>query len=328
MRPRIWVSGPIIDAELHRLHELAEVTVRRSEIRPTAAEAAAEATGTAAILPAYGAPVDASVMDAAGSSLRLIANFGVGYDNIDVRAATDRGIAVSNTPDAVVSATADIAFGLLLAAARRFGEGLQAALEDRWLQAQAGMLGQELEGATLGIIGLGRIGAAVARRAGGFGMKIGYSSRTRKPELEQALRAQYRSLGELLAESDFISLHCALTPETRHILDAHAFARMKKSAIVINTGRGGLIDQPALIQAVRAGLIAGAGLDVTDPEPPAIDDPVLHTPGIFVLPHLGSASYRARAWMTRICVDNILAMLRGEPLPNCVNAVDLESRGA
>jgi glyoxylate reductase len=150
-------------------------------------------------------------------------------------------------------------------------------------------------------------------------MRLLYHSRRRKPELEAALGLQYRPLAELLAEADFLSLHCALTPETRHLLNAAAFAQMKPSALVINSGRGGLINQAALLEAVRNGQIAGAGLDVTDPEPPAPDDPILNEPRILVTPHIGSASVVARTGMTRVCVENILAVLRGEPPPNRVN---------
>jgi phosphoglycerate dehydrogenase-like enzyme len=166
---------------------------------------------------------------------------------------------------------------------------------------------------------MGRIGAAVARRAQGFGMRVLYNSRRRRQELEAALGVQFRTLPELLGEADFVTLHTALTPETRHILNAQALARMKPTALLINTGRGGLVDQPALLAAVLEGRIAGAGLDVTDPEPPAPDDPILHEPRILVTPHIGSASVMARTAMTRVCVANLLAALRGGIPPNRVN---------
>lgn len=319
MKPKVWVTGPVMDYELEPLRAVAEVEVRGDPVKPSVDEMLARVPGLAAILPVSGAPVNAAVLEAAGPSLKAVCNFGVGYDNVEVTAASQRGVVVTNTPDVLVNATADIAFGLIIAAGRRFGEAQRAALEDRWLWAQGLLWGQEISGATLGILGLGRIGTAVARRAQGFGMKVLYHSRLRKPEVEFALGCQYVSFDELLAHSDFLSLHCALTSDTRHILNAEALSRMKQTATVVNTGRGGLIDQAALLAAVREGRIAGAGLDVTDPEPPRPDDPVLHTPGVFVLPHIGSASYVARGGMTRVAVRNILAVLSGERPPNCVN---------
>jgi glyoxylate reductase len=319
MKPRVWITGPVAESALGPLRELAEVEVRAEPVKASPDEMLPRVPGLAGLLPVNGARVDAAVMDAAGPSLRAIAQFGVGYDNIDVAAATARVIAVTNTPDVLVNATADLAFGLLIAAGRCFDVGRQAALDDRWQWAQGLLWGQEVSGAVLGILGMGRIGTAVARRAQGFGMRVLYHSRTRKPELEFALGCEYRSFEDLLAEADFLSLHCALTPETRHLIDAAALARMKPTAVLVNTGRGGLIDQAALLRAVREGALAGAGLDVTDPEPPAPDDPVLHTPGIFVTPHLGSCSVAARTGMTRVCVRNLVAALSGERPPNCVN---------
>lgn len=319
MKPRVWITGPVAESALTPLLEIADVELRAAPEKATPDEMVPKVPGLAGVLPVNGARVDARVMDAAGPSLKVISTFGVGYDNIEVAAATERGIPVTNTPNVLVNATADIAFGLLLAAGRRFGEGRQAALDDRWQWAQGLLWGQEVHGSTLGIVGLGRIGTAVARRAQGFGMRVLYTSRRPKPEVEFALGCEYRSYDELLAESDFISLHCAMTPETRHILNAEALAKMKRTAVVVNTGRGGLIDQAALIAAVREGRIAGAGLDVTDPEPPSPDDPVLHTPGIFVLPHIGSCSVVARTGMTAVCVKNLVAVLTGRRPPNCVN---------
>lgn len=319
MNARVWITGPVAEGALAPLREIAAVTVRPAPEKASADEMLAGVPGVSGLLPVNGACVDAAVLKAAGPDLRVIANFGVGYDNVNVAAATARGIPVTNTPDVLVEATADVAFGLLIAAARRFGEGQAAARADRWQWAQGLLWGQEVSGGTLGILGMGRIGAAVARRARGFGMRVLYHSRRRKPEVEFALGAEYASLDALLREADFLSLHCALTAETRHLLDAAAFERMKPSAVLVNTGRGGLVDQAALLDAVRCGRIAGAGLDVTDPEPPDPEDPVLHTPGIFVTPHIGSASVAARTGMTRVCVLNLVAVLQGGRPPNCVN---------
>ncbi len=318
-RPRVWITGPVVEAALADLRAIADVTVRQIPETASLDEMRAGAVGMSAIIPISGGRVDGSVMDAAGPGLKVVANFGVGYDNIDVAAATARRIPVTNTPDVLVEATADAAFGLLIAAGRRFGEGQTAMLENRWQWAQGLLWGQEVFGSTLGILGLGRIGAAVARRAQGFGMRVLYHSRNRKPEAEVSLRAEYCSFEELIRQSDFLSLHCALRPETRHILNAAALAMMKPTAVVVNTGRGGLIEQSALIEAVRNKQIAGAGLDVTDPEPPSPDDPILHTPGIFVIPHLGSASVAARQGMTRLSAGNALAVLTGRSPLTCVN---------
>jgi glyoxylate reductase len=317
-KPIIWITGPVADVALAPLHELAEVRQRTAPERASLAEVRAGVAGLTGLLPVNGAGVAAAVLEAAGPSLRIVANFGVGYDNVDVAACVARGVIVTNTPDVLTEATADVAFGLLLAAARRFTEGVEAARQDRWQWAQALLWGHDVGGAALGILGLGRIGAAVARRGHGFGMRLLYHSRHRKPELEAALGLRYCTLPELLAESDFLSLHCALTPETHHILNREAFARMKPSAMLVNTGRGGLVDQAALLEAIHAGRIAGAALDVTDPEPPALDDPILHDPRLLVTPHIGSASIGARTGMTRVCVANLLAALRGETPPNQV----------
>jgi glyoxylate reductase len=318
-RPVIWITGPVAELALAPLHELADIGLRRAPERASPEEMMAGAAGATGLLPVNGARVDDAVLDAAGPGLRVIANFGVGYDNVDVAACAARDIVVTNTPDVLTNATADLAFGLMLAAARRFGEGSVAARADRWQWAQALLWGHDVSDATLGIVGMGRIGAAVARRAQGFGMRVLYFSRRRRPELEAALGLQYRTLAELLAEADFVSLHCALNPDSRHILNAESLALMKPTALVVNTGRGGLIDQPALLQAVQAGRIAGAGLDVTDPEPPPPDDPILQEPRVVVTPHIGSASIMARTAMTRVCVTNLLAVLQGEMPPNRVN---------
>jgi glyoxylate reductase len=318
-RPIVWITGPVAEDVLAPLREVAEIR-QRSEANPAPPEEmVANAPGLAGVLTVNGPRVDDAFLRAAGPGFKIVANFGVGYDNVDVAACSAHDVMVTNTPDVLTEATADVAFGLLLAAARRFPEGNAAAHADRWKWAQALLWGQDVAGATLGILGLGRIGAAVARRAQGFQMRLLYHSRRRKPELEAALGLSYRPFPDLLAESDFISIHCALTPETRQILNAEAFRQMKPTAIIVNSGRGGLVDQPALLDAVRTGQIAGAGLDVTDPEPPAPDDPILHEPRIVVTPHIGSASVHARTGMTRVCVENLLAALRGEAPPNWVN---------
>jgi glyoxylate reductase len=251
--------------------------------------------------------VDAALLDAA-PRLRAIANMAVGTDNIDLEAAAARGIAVGNTPDVLTDATADIAFALLLALARKIVPGAAKVRSGEWRTWEpAGDLGADLAGATLGIVGWGRIGQAVARRSEGFGMEVVHSS-----------RSSGIPLPELLAAADFVSLHTPLTPDTRGLIDAAALERMKPTALLINTARGGVVDQDALRAALAAGTIAGAALDVTDPEPLPPDHPLLDAPNLLVVPHVGSATVRTRAKMAAMAVDNLLAALAGRPMPHPV----------
>jgi glyoxylate reductase len=249
--------------------------------------------------------IDADLLEAA-PRMRAIANYAVGTDNIDLEAARARGIAVGVTPGVLTDATADIAFALLLAIARRLPEGEAAVRDGEWTTWEPDwLLGRDVHGATLGIVGRGRIGDAVARRAEGFGMTVVHHGRSSGIPLE-----------ELLAQADFVSLHVPLTPETRHLIDGAALARMKPTAYLVNTARGGVVDQDALAAALRDGTIAGAALDVTDPEPLPPDDPLLDAPNLIVLPHLGSATHATRRAMADLAVDNLLAALDGKPMPN------------
>lgn len=256
----------------------------------------------------------------AAPRLRIVANMAVGYDNIDPAAAADLGVWVTNTPGVLAETTADLAFGLLLAAARRIVESDRDTRAGGWKTwSPTGFLGVDAFGATLGIVGLGEIGEAVARRARGFKMRILYHSRTRKPALEADLGLEYRPLPELLAESDFVSLHTPLTPETRHLIDAAALAAMKPGAILVNTARGQVVDQDALVDALRAGRLGGAALDVTTPEPLPLDHPLYAFPNVIITPHIGSASRATRARMAEMAAANILAVLTGREPPNPVN---------
>ena len=259
--------------------------------------------------------VDAELIGLA-PNLKVISNCAVGVDNVDLAAATHRGIPVGNTPDVLTDATADMAFALLLAAARRIVEGVAYVRAGKWktwnLQL---LLGADLGGATLGIIGFGRIGKAVARRAQGFGLRIVYSD----PMTSPALGAELTDLESLLSESDFVSLHVPLTSKTRHMINASTLAKMKPNAILINTSRGPVIDHAALREALQEGRIGAAALDVTEPEPLEPDDPLLKLDNCIVVPHLGSASKRTREQMAMLAANNLLAGLRGERLPHCVN---------
>jgi glyoxylate reductase len=247
--------------------------------------------------------VDRQLLDAA-PHLRAIANYAVGSDNIDLAEAGARSIAVGVTPDVLTDATADLAFALLLAAARRLTDAHQAVTTGRWRTWEPqGWLGADVHGATLAIVGPGRIGRAVARRGAGFDMKI--ITVGRDDDLHEALQ-----------QADFVSLHAPLTPSTHHLIDAAALAAMKPTAILVNTGRGGLVDQDALRQALQEQRLAGAALDVTDPEPLPADHPLLTAPNLLVVPHIGSATHTARERMTELAVDNLLAGLDGRPMPH------------
>lgn len=276
--------------------------------------------GVEAILSILTDPIDAEVMDAAGPQLRVIANYAVGFNNIDVQAATSRGIAVTNTPGVLTETTADIAWALLMAAARRIAESeryLRAGKWEGWGPQQ--FLGVDVHGATLGIYGMGRIGQAVARRGKGFGMRVLYTSRSPiEPNVESELGAERVDKDTLLAESDFLSIHCPLTDETRGGFGAAEFKAMKSRAVLINTSRGPVVDEAALAHALQHGDLFGAGLDVFEKEPLVHPD-ILQCENAVLIPHLGSASFATRRRMAEMTAENILAVLNGETPPNCVN---------
>jgi lactate dehydrogenase-like 2-hydroxyacid dehydrogenase len=264
--------------------------------------------------------IDAGLMDAAGSTLKVISQMAVGYDNIDVAAATARGIPVGNTPGVLTETTADFAFCLLMAAARRVVEA------ERYVKAGAWktwgptlLMGYDVHGATLGLVGFGRIGQAMARRAGGFDMRILYHDPAADPAEAKRLNAHSRSLEELLAESDFVSLHVPLTPETHHLIGERQLRQMKPTAVLINTARGPVVDPRSLYESLRQRTIAAAALDVTDPEPIPPDDPLLSLENCLIVPHIASSSHATRTRMATMAADNLAAGLRGERLPHCVN---------
>jgi glyoxylate reductase len=260
---------------------------------------------------------------AAAPALRVVANVAVGVDNIDLDAAAERGVVVTNTPDVLTDATADLTMALLLAVARRVPEGDAHVRSGRWdawhlLPAQ---LGLDVSGRTLGIVGLGRIGQAVARRAAhGFGMRVLYHSRTRRPDAEAVLGVVHTGLDELLSISDIVSLHAPLTPATRHLIGARELARMSPHAILVNTARGPLVDEAALADALAQGRLAGAGLDVFEREPAVHPGLLARRERVVLLPHVGSATASTRRRMARTALDNAQAVLRGDPPPNPVPA--------
>ena len=263
--------------------------------------------------------IDMEVLDAAGPGLKVISSCAVGVDNVDVAAATARGIPVGNTPGVLTDATADLTFALLLAAARRVVEGDRLVKNGGWKTWELGLLlGADLHGATLGIVGFGRIGRAMARRASGFGMRIIFTDPgPAKPEA--GVEATQVDFDTLLRQSDFVSLHCPLTAETRGLMNAAAFAKMKPTAVLVNTSRGAVVDQAALYNALNSKRIFAAALDVTDPEPIPGDSPLLTLENCIVVPHIASASRQTREKMSMMAAENLIAGLKGERLPNCVN---------
>ena len=306
---RIFVTRELPGAALARLKESHDTTIWPGQLPPSYEQLREHSAEADALLTLLTDRIDAQLI-AGAPKLRVIANYAVGYDNIDVAAAGARGIQVGNTPDALTDATADLTFALLMAAARRITEAAAFARNGQWQTWEpAGFLGADVHGATLGIIGLGRIGQAVARRAAGFGMEV----------LTTETRDQH-NLEHLLRRSDFVSIHLPLTDGTRKLIGAQAFALMKPTAILVNTARGAIVDRDALAKALHTGQLAGAALDVTDPEPLAADDPLWSAPNLLVVPHIGSATWSARERMTEMAVENILAGLAGTPLPYPVPA--------
>jgi glyoxylate reductase len=323
-RPRVFVTRAIADEALRALGEHAEVDLWPRAMPPPYAQLRRHARDAHAILSMVTDRIDAELI-AGAPRLRVISNLAVGLDNVDIAAATRAGIAVGHTPGVLTEATADLAFALLMTAARRVAEGDREVRAGRWRTwGPAVMLGRDVFGATLGIIGWGKIGRAMARRAAGFRMRVLYCSRrgsTRQHanSAREVARGRRVPFARLLAESDFVSLHVPITPATRHMLGARQFAAMKPGAIVINTARGAVLDQRALYRTLKSGHLGGAALDVTDPEPISRDDPLLELSNVVITPHIGSASYTARRRMGEIAVANIVAVLRGELPPFCAN---------
>jgi len=263
-------------------------------------------------------PIDRKLIEEA-ENLKVISQVAVGVDNIDLQAANERSIPVGHTPDLLTDATADLTFALILAAARRLGEAINYAREGHWQTwGLTTLLGEDVHGASLGIVGMGRIGQAVARRAAGFDMKILYTSRTRKSTIEKELNAVYLPLPQLLEKSDIFSLHAPLTDKTESLIGQAQFERMKPHAILVNTARGAVVDTDALVTALKSGQIGYAALDVTDPEPLPHTHELYKLPNAIITPHIGSATRRARNNIALLAVENLIAGLEGSPLPHAV----------
>ncbi|MFD6067154.1 2-hydroxyacid dehydrogenase [Amycolatopsis lurida] len=312
MTSKIAVTRWIPDEALKVLAEAGEVELSRADRPLTREELLEFVRGASAIVGMLHDRLDGEVADAAGPGLKVVANVAVGYDNVDVTALSERGITVTNTPGVLTDATADLAFGLILAVTRRLGEG-ERLIRSRtpWSFHLGFLLGSSLQDKTLGIVGLGQIGQAVARRALGFGMRIVYSGRSRAAEdVEKTLGAKYVSFGELLESSDVVSLHCPLTPETRHLVGADALKSMKPGAYLINTTRGPVVHEAALADALEAGEIAGAALDVFEAEP-EVEPRLLDRENVVLTPHLGSATVETRTAMAVLAAENVASVLTG-----------------
>lgn len=310
---RVFVTRRVPGDALQRLASEHQVEIWDGRLQPSHARLLEKTRECEGLLCLLTDRIDRELLEAC-DKLKVISNYAVGVDNVDVDAATERGIPVGYTPDVLTEATADATFALMLAAARRVVEGNVVVHTGHWLTWEPTLLlGKDVYSKTLGIIGRGRIGEAVAKRAEGFSMEVIDHSRSGGVPLE-----------ELLERSDFVSIHCRLTDETRGLIDEAALKRMKDTAILINTARGAIVDTHALGRALEKGWIAGAGLDVADPEPVPKGHPLLDAPNLTITPHTASASIEARCAMSDLAVENLLAGLAGKPMPKCVNAEALE----
>jgi glyoxylate reductase len=305
---RVFVTRRLPGTALERLGAEHEVEVWPDRTPPAREELLARIEELEGLLSLLTDPVDAELI-AAAPVLRAISNYAVGTDNVDLEAASARGIPVGNTPDVLTESTADLAVALMLGASRRLVEGDAYVRRGEWRTWEPELLlGHDLHGSTVGIVGLGRIGRAVHRRLEGFGCELLFTDESGGVTLE-----------ELLERSDFVTIHCPLTPDTRGLIGEEALGRMKETAYLVNAARGPIVDTDALARALKAGEIAGAALDVTDPEPLPVDHPLLDVPGLVVLPHIASATHATRERMADMAVDNLLAGLAGEPMPHQAN---------
>jgi len=319
MSARILITRRVPPPLIERLQQAGhDVDLINQDDPPGRYELISRVHGADAIVSMLSERIDAALLDAAGEQLKIVANFAVGYDNIDVAACQKRGVRATNTPGVLTDATADTAWTLILSAARRVIEGDRLVRSGQWAGwAPMQLLGLQLSGATLGIVGTGRIGTAVALRSVGFGMKVLYVDERPNAELEQRVGARRVTLAELLPAADVLSLHVPLTPQTRHMIGAAELAAMKPTAVLINTARGPVIDEPALVEALRAGTVAAAGFDVYEHEP-RLSPGLADLPNVVLLPHLGSATVATRQKMSDMVADNVLAVLSGQEPPNPV----------
>ena len=319
-RPRVYVTRRLPQPALDIIRPIADFTLwDREDIPPSRQVLLREVTQVDGLLSLLTDRIDGEVMDAA-PRLRVVSNFAVGFDNIDIPAATQRRIVVTNTPEVLTETVADFAFCLMLGAARRLVEGDRYAREGKWKTWEPLLLaGQDMYRATLGLIGLGRIGSAVARRAKGFEMRVMYYDPFRREDLEQSLQIEYRPFTDVLRQADFISVHVPLSEQTRHLIRRDQFSMMKPTAVFVNTSRGPVVDQQALAEALAARRIFAAGIDVFEREPVPTDDPLLAQGNAIVAPHIASASIPTRIRMATLAAENLVAVLQGKRPPNPVN---------
>lgn len=319
MKPKVFVSRIIPDEGLNLVLDAFDAEVWQDELPPPHAVLLEKIKDKVGLLSLLTDKIDADLMDR-NPQLRVVANYAVGFDNIDIPAATARGLPIGNTPGVLTDTTADFAFTMLVSAARRVVEGADYVRAGRWKTWGPKLLtGVDIHGATLGLIGFGRIGQAMAKRAGGFDMRVLYYDQYRREDLEQSMGVKYVELDQLLAESDFVSIHTDLNTGTRHLFNRENLAKMKSSAVLVNSARGPIIDPAALYEALSSGKIRAAALDVTEPEPIPMDSPLLTLPNCLIVPHIASASIATRGKMAQIAAQNLIAGVRGERLVTPVN---------
>jgi glyoxylate reductase len=317
-RPSVLVTRALLPSVMEALRERADVDVYEGEGAIPREDLLKRVQGVDGALTLLTERVDAEFLDAAGPGLKIVANHAVGYDNVDVAEATRRGVPVSNTPDVLTETTADLAWALLLAAARRIPEG-DRFLRSRtpWIWGPQMMLGMDLYGKTLGVVGFGRIGQAVARRASGFGMRVLYSNSS-GPRETPGINAQYREFDDMLKEADFVSINVALNDDTRHLFGEEQFRAMKRTAVLVNTSRGPVVDEASLAKALREGEIFSAGIDVFEKEPEVHPD-LLEAENAAIIPHLGSATVDTREAMGMLAAENLFAAFEGRRPPTLIN---------
>ncbi len=319
-RPRVYVARKIPQSALDILRPVADLSIwDREDVPPPRDVLLREVAPATGVLSLLTDRIDREVMEAA-PHLKVISNFAVGFDNIDIAAATARRIVVTNTPDVLTETVADFAFCLILAAARRLVEADAYTRAGKWKTWEPLLLaGQDVYGATLGLIGLGRIGSAVARRAKGFQMRVIYYDPFRREDLEKSLGIEYKPFADVLRDADVLSVHVPLSDQTRHLIGREQFALMKKTAVFVNTSRGPVVDQRALTEALTNRRIFAAGIDVFEQEPVRADDPLLALDNVIVVPHIASASIPTRIRMATLAAENLAAVLQGMRPPNPVN---------